>query len=288
MDYYEVLGVNKQASASELKAAYRKKALEWHPDRNKAEGATDKFKEINKAYEVLSNPQKKQMYDQYGKDAFERGGFGKSTGGAAPGGYSQQGPFSYTYSSGGSNPFEGFDMGGFSDPFDIFEQFFGFNNQGGRTRAKRHEIYQIELTFEEAVNGVEKETVIKGKQKRIKIPAGVDDNMRIRFSDFDVLVRVRPHKNFKREGQDIYIEYELSYTKAVLGGVVTIKTVNDEVELRVRPGTQSGTTVRLRGQGIVYPNTSRRGDAYVIYRIQVPEHITLKARKLLDELDKEL
>ncbi|PIY69423.1 hypothetical protein COY90_00700 [Candidatus Roizmanbacteria bacterium CG_4_10_14_0_8_um_filter_39_9] len=287
MDYYELLGVTKDASDSQLKAAYRKKALEWHPDRNKAAGATEKFKEINKAYEVLSDTNKRQMYDQYGKDAFEKGGYGKASGGGSPYGHQQGGPFSYTYSSSsGGNPFEGFDMGGFSDPFDIFEQFFG----GGqaRTRAKRHEVYQMGLTFEEAVHGVEKETVIKGKQKTIKVPAGVDDNMRIRFSEFDVLVRVRPHHKFKREGQDVYVEQEISYGTAVTGGVVDVPTIDGTVQLRIRPGTQHGTTVRLRGQGIIFPQSNRKGDEYVVYKIKVPDHISSKGRKLLEELEKEL
>lgn len=287
MDYYELLGVTKDASDSQLKAAYRKKALEWHPDRNKTAGATEKFKEINKAYEVLSDANKRQTYDQYGKDAFEKGGYGRASGGGPGYGQQQGGPFSYTYSSSGQgNPFEGFDMGGFSDPFDIFDQFFG----GGqaRTRAKRHEVYQMDLTFEEAVHGVEKITVIKGKQKTIKVPAGVDDNMRIRFSEFDVLVRVRPHHTFKREGQDVYVEQEISYGTAVTGGVIDVPTIDGTVQLRIRPGTQHGTTVRLRGQGIIFPQSNRKGDEYVVYKIKVPDHISSKGRKLLEELEKEL
>src|SRR3989338_776721 len=114
MDYYDLLGISKSASDAELKAAYRKQALKWHPDRNKETGATEKFKEINHAYEVLSDPKKKSMYDQYGKDAFEKGGYGRTN--ANQGNpYAGGGPFTYTYSSGGGNPFEGFDTSGFSD-----------------------------------------------------------------------------------------------------------------------------------------------------------------------------
>ena len=279
-DYYEVLGVSKNATDHEIKVAYRKQALKWHPDRNKSTEATEKFKEINKAFEVLSDPNKKQRYDQYGAEAFERNQ-------SAPGG-SAGGPFSYTYSSnfGGENPFEGVGFGGFSDPFDIFEQFFGFQNPQGR-RAKRRDLYEINLTFEEAVHGVEKTTVIKGENKTIKIPAGVDNGNSIRFSDFDLQVRVRPHAYFKREGQDIYLEKEISYSLAVLGGTVEVETIDEKVKLKVRPGTQSGTTVRLRGQGVVYPNTTRRGDQYTIFKIKVPERISSKARKLLEELENE-
>ena len=286
MDYYELLGLKKGATDAEIKAAYRKQALKWHPDRNKAPDSATKFKEINKAYEVLSDTQKKQIYDQYGKDAFERGGYGGA--GQARGGQQQQGPFSYTYSSsGGQNPFEGADFGG-SDPFEIFEQFFGFGGApGGRTR-KRRDVYQMELSFLEAVRGVEKETVIKGKSHSIKIPAGVDDGMKIRFSDFDVLVRVRPDSRFRREGQDVYVEKKISFPLAALGGELTVETLDTSLTLRVRPGTKSGTTVRLRNHGVVYPQQSHKGDFYVIYVIDIPEHLSSKTRRLLEELQKEL
>lgn len=285
MDYYELLGLKKGASDAEIKAAYRKQALKWHPDRNKEANAAEKFKEINKAYEVLSDSQKKQMYDQYGKDGFEKGGFGSHSRGA---GAQQQGPFSYTYSSsGGQNPFEGADFGG-TDPFDIFEQFFGFGGGGGGRGRKRRDVYQMELTFHDAVKGVSKETVIKGKTHTIKIPAGVDDGMKIRFEEFDVLVRVRPDSKFRREGQDVYIEKTISFPLAALGGELSVDTLEGPVTLRVRPGTKSGTTVRLRGHGIIYPQQSHKGDLYVIYTISVPERVSSKSKKLLEELQKEL
>ena len=285
MDYYELLGIKKGASDSEIKTAYRKQALKWHPDRNKSPDASTKFKEINKAYEVLADTQKRQMYDQYGKDGFERGGFGSHS---RAGQQQQQGPFSYTYSSGqgGQSPFDGVDFGG-TDPFEIFEQFFGFGgNGGGRTR-KRRDVYQMELSFQDAVHGVTKETVIKGKSHSIKIPAGVDDGMKIRFDDFDVLVRVRPDSRFRREGQDVYIEKAISFPLAALGGELSVETLDAPVTLRVRPGTKSGTTVRLRNHGIIYPQQSHKGDLYVIYTIEVPDRISSKSKKLLEELQKE-
>ena len=287
-DFYEVLGVTKNASSVEIKAAYRKQALKWHPDRNKSAGASEKFKEVNKAFEVLSDPKKKEMYDQYGSEAFERAGMG------GQGQQSQsygQGPFTYTYTNfgGEGSPFEGADFGGFSDPFEIFEQFFGFQSpfSGGR-RAHRRDVYEINLSFDEAVKGVKKETVIKGDRKTIKIPAGVDNGKRIRYSDFDFQVKVRPHSHFKRDGQDIYFEKEISYPLAVLGGVVEVPTVDSQVKLKVRPGTQSGTTVRLRGQGVVYPNSSRCGDQYVIYKVKIPDKATSRGKKLLEELEEEM
>jgi DnaJ-class molecular chaperone len=286
-DYYEVLGVKKTASEAEIKSAYRKKALEWHPDRNKAPEANDRFKEINKAFEVLSDSSKRQTYDQLGHQAFEQSGAGSGQGAGA---YSyNQGPFRYTYTSNSQqgNPF-GADFGDFSDPFEIFEQFFGFRSPfAGQTQARRS-AYQVNLTFDEAVHGVEKEFKINGKNKKIKVPAGVDNGTHIRFSDFDLIIRLSADKRFKREGQDIYLEQEISYPRAVLGGVCEVATIYGTVKLKVRPGTQSGTAVRLKDQGIVYPNTNKKGDQYVIYKIKTPERISGKAKKLLEELENEL
>lgn len=281
-DYYEILGINKNASTAELKSAYRKQALKWHPDRNKSSEADKKFKEINKAYEVLSDPKKKEVYDQYGSDAFEKGRYG----GAG------SGPFTYTYTTSGGqgSPFEGFDFGGFSDPFELFEQFFGFQSPFSRGRSRRQvrQMYEINLTFEEAVNGTKKETVIKGDNKTIKIPAGVDTGSVIRFSDFDLQIKVKHHPYFKREGQDIYLEKEIPYPLAVLGGTVDVATIDGTVRLRVRAGTQSGTAVRLRGRGVVYPNSNRRGDQYIVFKVKIPDRVSSKAKNLLEKLQEEL
>ncbi|OGK30315.1 hypothetical protein A3G67_05170 [Candidatus Roizmanbacteria bacterium RIFCSPLOWO2_12_FULL_40_12] len=284
-DYYEILGVSKNSPQDEIKKAYRKLALKWHPDRNKTKEAAEKFSEINKAYEVLSDVKKRETYDQYGAAAFERG----AAGGPGQNYTHQQGPFSYSYTTSGSggNPFEGVDFGGFSDPFEIFEQFFGVQSPFGR-RAQQKSIYRINLAFEEAVNGVEKEVRIDGTNKKIKIPAGVDDGMRIRFADFDIAVSVQGHAHFKREGQDLYLEHIIPFSTAVLGGVADIPTLKGNVKLKVRKGTQSGTAVRLQGKGVPYPNSSRKGDLYVIYRIHIPDKTTSKAKKLLEELEKEL
>ena len=284
-DYYEILGVSKGASDTEIKTAYRKQALKWHPDRNKSAGADKKFKEVTKAFEVLSDPKKREMYDQYGESAFNRGGFGGAGGGAGQG--YQQGPFN-VYTNFGGEGFEGVDFGGFSDPFEIFEQFFGFQSPFSRQRRTRRDIYEITLTFDEAVNGVKKTMIVKGEEKSFKIPAGVDDNMRIRFSDFDLQVRVKPHPYFKRKGQDIYFEKEISYSLAVLGGVTEVPTIKGTIKLKIRPGTQSGTTVKLHDQGIPYPQTYRKGDEYVIYKISTPSRISSRAKELLRELDKEM
>ncbi|MCX7881260.1 MAG: DnaJ domain-containing protein [Patescibacteria group bacterium] len=287
-DYYEILGVSKNATLEEIKAAYRKQALKWHPDKNKSPEAGERFKEINKAFEVLSDSQKREIYDQYGAAAFERGG-AAGAGQGFGGQYYQQGPFRvYTNFSGGDFEDFSFDFGGFSDPFEIFEQFFGFSSPFSRSRRQRRDVYEMTITFDEAVKGTEKEMVIKGERKKIKIPAGVDDGTRIRFSNFDLRVKVKPHLFFKREGQDIYLEKEISYPTAVLGGVVETPTINGQVQVKVRPGTVSGSILRLRGYGIPYPNSSRRGDQYIIFKIKIPEKVSSKAKKLLEELKKEI
>lgn len=280
-DYYSVLGVAKNASLAEIKSAYRKLALKWHPDKNKEPGAEQKFKEINQAYEVLSDQNKKQTYDQVGHQAYT------SSGGGARGGAGQQGPFGnsgYYYSNmGGAG---GFDFNGV-DPFDIFEQFFGGRSPFG-SRSARRSVYQIKLSFDEAVHGVTKKSVISGKEHTIKVPAGVDNGSRIRFSEFDVVVEVSPDPVFKREGQDIIVEKKISYPQAVLGDVVSVQTINESVQLKVRPGTQPGQTVRLKGKGVPYPQSKEVGDQYVIFKVDVPQRLSSTAKKLIEQLKKEL
>lgn len=277
-DYYDILGTGKNASAQEIKQAYRKQALEWHPDRNKSPQATEKFKEINEAYEVLSNAEKKAAYDQFGHAAFAPG-----AGGFGGGGTYQQGPFTYYYSGGRNINFEdlGFD---FSDPFEIFEQFFGGASPFGRqTRVPR---YGLTLSFMEAAKGVEKEVSIEGKRRKIKIPAGVDNGSRINFQDFYVTIDVQPDPVFKREGTDILVDINLSFTTAILGGEIGVPTVDGQVKLKIRPGTQPGTLVRLSGKGIPRLQRNSRGDEYVRLNVQIPQKLTPEQRKLVEEFEK--
>jgi DnaJ-class molecular chaperone len=290
-DYYDLLGVNKSSSAQEIKNAYRKKALEWHPDRHQGgdkEEAEKKFKEINEAYQVLSDSNKKAAYDNYGHDAFAPGGGARGGNPFAGGGFGGQGsPFTYTWSSGGGqqNPFGNADFG---DPFDIFESFFGGSgNPFGGQRARQIPRYSIRLTFMEAVKGIEKEFDIEGKKRKIKIPAGVDEGTKINFGDFTLSVNVTPHEFFERNGDDIYINVTVPYTMAVLGGTIRVPTVDDEIKIKVRNGTASGTMIRLKGQGVPNPHHKQKGDQYVKINILVPEKLTRTQKRIIDDLKEE-
>lgn len=289
-DYYDILGVSKNASPDEIKKAYRKQALEWHPDKHagadKAE-AERKFKEVNEAYQILSDSQKRSAYDQFGHDAFAPGGMPGGFGGAG-GPFTQTGrygPFTYTYTTtggDGGNPFAGFDFG---DPFDIFEQFFG----GGSPFRQQRQVprYSLAIDFMEAVNGVEKTVNIGGKRRHIKIPAGVNEGSRINFGDFMLSLNIKPHKIFERNEDDIYVRVNIPYSLAVFGGQIDVPTVDGDVKLRVRPGTQPGTMIRLRERGVSRLHGRGRGDEYVRLNILILEKPTREQRRIIDEMEEE-
>lgn len=275
-DYYDILGVKKDATKADVKSAYRKAALKWHPDKNpnnKAEAET-KFKEINEAYQVISDEKKRQTYDQFGHAAFDpSSGMG---GNPFAGGNPFGGGHTYTYSS-GQNPFENADFG---DPFDIFEQFFG----GGFSQQQRRQRYTLSIDFIEAVKGVTKEVEIEGKSHKIKVPAGANDGTRLRFSNFDISINVKTHPIFKREGYDLFIDQKISLSTATLGADVNVKTIDQSLKLKVRAGTQSHTMVRLRGEGVTHIQGRGKGDLYVRFIIEIPEKINRAQRKELEKL----
>lgn len=280
-DYYQLLGVSKSASADEIKRAYRKLALQYHPDRNKTKEAEVKFKEVTKAYEVLSDAQKKQTYDQFGADAFEgNGGAGAQGpfGGGNPFG-GQNGPFNYTYTTNGQNA--GFDFGGFSDPFEIFEQFFG----GGFSGRQRRQVYSLAIDFMDAMKGTTKTVSIDGKEQSIKIPAGVDNGSRIRFETYDVVLSVSPSKKFQREGYDIVTEQELSFAEAALGKELDVETIEGNVRVRIPSGTQPNAVIRLREKGVPHLRGAGRGDHYLRIKVIIPKNLNSRQKELLREFD---
>lgn len=272
-DYYDILGVNKQATTAEIKSAYRKLAIKWHPDKNQdKQEAEKKFKEINEAYEILSNTEKKKTYDQFGHAAFDpsMGGNPYSQAGR------QSGPFTYSYSSGGQgvNVEDLFGGSGYSDPFQVFQDFFG-----GRRQAKPH--YSMKIEFMDAVNGVEKTIVHQGKQHTIKVPPGADDGTRIRFNEFDISINVKTHPDFKRNNYDIYLEKEIPFTTAILGGNITVPTLDKDLKLKIRPGTQPNTSIRLSGKGIKHLRSNRHGDFYIRLIITLPTRLTRAQKQAL-------
>lgn len=350
-DYYEILGVSKDASKDEIKSAFRRKARQLHPDVNKAPDAEEKFKELGKAYETLSDDTKRATYDQYGEDGLKNAGF--DTGG----------PFA----------------GGFGDLNDIFESFFGgfggfgFGGRPDPNAPRRGDDlrFDIKLNFEDAVFGTQKEIKFnhlelcpdcsgtgaeKGSSKKtcpqcggsgqvktvtrtplgnfaqittcphchgageiidkpckfcqgqgfinkdrkveIKIPAGVDNMSKIRVSgegdcgqnggsngDLFVVIHVEPSKYFKREGINVFTELEISPAQAVLGDVITIRTLDGNNDIQIPAGTQYGNIVKIKGAGIpIITKPSQRGDHIVIVKIKIPEKLSDREKSLYQEL----
>ena len=291
-DYYEVLGVSKNASDDEIKKAYRKLAFKYHPDRNPGDKEAEaKFKEATEANEVLSDKQKRARYDQFGH--------------AGVGGNSSDGnPFnSGSYSFNGQN--FSFDFGGGDGNLDdIFSTLFGFG--GSRTQRRRGADYRTVLTisFEESVFGVTKTVQVDGKEINLKIPAGIDDGQAIRLrgrggpapdstgeaGDLLVQIRVRPHKTLTREGYIILSEQHISMIDAALGCEAEIETIDGKITMKVPAGTQSGTPFKLSGHGVVrdirnqlYERGEERGAHIVNIIVDTPTNLSKKQKELLEE-----
>lgn len=349
-DYYELLEVAKSASGEEIKKSYRRLAMKYHPDRNPGDKeAESKFKEINEAYDVLKDEQKRAVYDRYGHQAFANGGMG------------------------GGNPFNGFDFnfgGGFSDIFsDVFSEFMG----GGHRNAQQSYAqdgadlrYNLEITLEEAFSGVEKEIKIPStkecddchghgtadgkeapicphcqgsgkirsqrgfmivetycphchgegrlvkdackkchgegvirneKTLKIKIPAGVEDNTRMRVpnegqsgirgganGDLYVFISVKEHKLFVRDGANLYVRVPISMACAALGGKIEIPGINGEkIEVDVNAGTQTDQQKKISAQGMTIIRSAKRGDLFVRFRVETPTNLSARQKELLEE-----
>ena len=282
-DYYEILGVSKNASDDEIKKAYRKLAFKYHPDKNPGDKEAEaKFKEATEANEVLSDKQKRARYDQFGHAGV---GGNSSTGGN---------PFGGSYSFNGQN--FNFDFGGDCGFDDIFSTLFGFGN--GRTQRRRGADYRTVLTisFEESIFGTTKKVQVDGKEINLKIPAGIDDGQSIRLrghggpapdstgeaGDLLVQIRVRPHKTLTREGYIILSEQHISMIDAALGCEVEIETIDGKITMKIPAGTQSGTPFKLSGHGIPMRG-EERGPHIVNVIVDTPTNLSKKQKELLEE-----
>ncbi|GBD11834.1 Chaperone protein DnaJ [bacterium HR23] len=308
-DYYEVLGVPRNASEAEIRSAYRRLALQYHPDRNPGnKEAEARFKEINEAYEVLSDPEKRRLYDLYGHQWKVVQQYGPTAAGTA----SQQGPFTWTWRTQTTTPEDLF-----SDLLgeDLWERFFGVGTRPRRTVAEQ----EVEVSLEEAFSGTRRVLEVaadqpcpscqgRGRRGRmpcptcggrgtlsrpmrieVTIPPGVDTGSRVRVAPGgqEVILRivVRPHPRFRRHGADLHTEVEVPLYTALLGGEAIVPTLQGRVALTIPPETQNGATFRLTGQGMPYlENPNRRGDLLVTLKVRLPTGLTEEERRLLQRL----
>lgn len=282
-DYYEILGVDPEASDREIKSAYRKLAQQNHPDNNPDDPEAEaRFKDISEAYGTLSDPEERSKYDQ-AREAVKRGTF-------------TQGP------GGGAQYVRIDDLGDLGDLFGggLFGglgDLFGFEGRQRRSRPQRGGDLETELdlSFHEAISGTTKKIRINGGTMSVKIPPGVEDNARIRLrgkgaagvnggepGDLYVRVHAGEHPIFRRSGADLKVTVPISYTEAALGADVTVPTLEGKVTVRVPPGTSPGRTFRVRGKGVATPK--RTGDLLVTVEVQIPAEIDAEARDLLEKL----
>lgn len=296
-DYYKTLEVDKNADAAQIKKAYRKLAKKYHPDTNGGNpGAEEKFKEVTEAYNILSDPEKRKLYDKYGAAAFEEG-------------FSPEQEGNYYQDFGGGNGatfhFEGSDMGDMFD--DMFGSFFGgggFGKKGyaNRTRKGRDIESELTISFDEAANGCDKVVTLQrgdGSKQSLKvhIPAGVDTGSNIRLKgkgqagisggepgDLFLKITVQEKPGFERKGLDVYTSVVIPFTTAALGGEARVHTLYGDVTCKIKAGTQSGTKIRLKGKGIVsMKNKAVQGDEYAVVQILIPKTLTPAAKQKLEE-----
>ena len=305
IDYYKILGVDKGASQDDIKKAFRKLARKYHPDLNPNDpSAKEKFQEINEANEVLSDPEKRKKYDEYGEhwkhaDEFEAQKRAQQAGGFGGFGNGQKftdGNGTYWYSSDGEG-FSGTSADGFSD---FFEQMFGRRRSGGQQAGFRGQDFHAELhlTLREAAQTHKQVLNVNGKQVRITIPAGVADGQVIKLKgygaagvnggpagDLYITFVIAEDTTFKRLGDDLYVDAEIDLYSAVLGGEKIIDTLNGKVKLKIKPETQNGTKVRLKGKGFpVYKEDGQFGDLIVTYSVKIPTGLNDRQKELFRQL----
>jgi len=294
VDYYKILGVDKNASESDIKSAYRKLARKFHPDLNPNDKeANKKFQQINEANEVLSDPEKRKKYDTYGSDWKHAEEFEKAR-------QTQSRQPNDAGGAGGGYNFSESDFGGnFSD---FFSSMFGQSegSRSGRQAKFRGEDYNAELhlNLEDAYTTHKQTLTVNGKNIRITIPAGVENGQIIKLKghggpginggpngDLYITFVIADHPKFKRSGNDLYTTVDIDLYQAILGGEVMLDTLSGKIKLKVNPETQNGTKIRLKGKGFpVYKSEGQSGDLFVTYSVKIPTNLTERQKELFREL----
>lgn len=299
IDYYKVLGVGKNASAEDIKKAYRKLARKLHPDLNpNDQEAQKKFQELNEANEVLSDPDKRAKYDKYGENWKHGEEYEKAQ-------QQYQGQQQRQWADRGGQTF--YTEGDFSDEdfSDFFHSMFGSGfshrsgGRGGHARFKGGD-YQAEsrLTLRQAMHTHRQTLSVDGKNVRITVPAGIADGQKIKLAgygqpgvnggpngDLYITFKIEEDPVFKRLGDDLYTDASIDLYTAVLGGEAAVNTIDGQVKMTVKPGTQPGAKLRLKGKGFpVYKKEGRFGDLYVTLKVQLPEHLSAREKELFTEL----
>ncbi len=317
-DYYKILGVAKTATPEEIKRQYRKLAMETHPDRNKGDKrAEERFKDINEAYAVLSDPKKRKQYDTFGSAKFHQrfsqedifhgfdiGDILKDLG------FTTDDVFGSIFGGGrrcggkaGRRPRSPFGAGQGFDFQDVFGQAGRQQGFGAQQPAKGPDrTTEIQISLEEAARGITKKlTLSSGKKKQtlnVKVPAGINDGNKLRLAgkgdpgspgsppgDLYLVVRVRPHPIFRREKNDLHIEKEIKFSEALLGTTIEVPGLLEKPKkVRVPPGTQPGAKIRLRGQGMPAMGGGKPGDLYVTLRVPVPKKLNKRQKQLAEQL----
>ncbi len=297
IDYYQILGIDRNASQDSIKKAYRKLARKYHPDLNPNDKeAAEKFKQINEANEVLSDEEKRKKYDKYGENWRHGEEYEKAR---------QAQEQQYAGSRSGSRFYTQADFGE-GDFSDFFEQMFGAQASGNFSSGRRANAQfkgqdlnaEVQITLREAYTTHQRTFTINDKNVRITIPAGVADGQKIRLKgyggpgmnggpngDLYITFRIADDNEFKRAGDDLYATISIDLYTAVLGGETTINTMTGQVKLKVKAGTQNGTKTKLKGKGFpVYKQEGNFGDLIVTYQVQIPTDLTDKQKELFNQL----
>ena len=281
-DYYNILGVSRSASERDIKQAYRKLARRYHPDVNPGDkSAEEKFKQINEAYEVLSDKDDRQKYDKYGDQWQHAEQFEKAQ---------RQQAQSRDFNQGGRRVYYG--EGDFGSLFDDLLGGFRFDRGQAQPRRARSQEHPVEVTLEEAYRGTTRTlSFADGKRLEVKVPAGVRTGSRVRLAgkgarggDLYLIVTVKPHSTFERSGDDLYVGVSVPLAVAMLGGEVQVPNLKGKVALKIPPETQNGRTFRLAGQGMPHLGKSSRGDLMARVRVVLPDKLSSEEKELFKKL----